>query len=133
MDLCAGGESTPQPLNSSSTIPTTVQAFALPAPRANLFMPANPVKGDWWWMDVDAIPKRLGVDAAGFQSKLYLQVASYDEELQRWRIEKNLNLPNNHLQYALTWLLLAVVWVGMMVKARLAAAMHRQASEGQKP
>lgn len=123
----------PSPSSKSTVVPTAVQAFALPAPSISPFMPANPAQGDWWWMDLAAMPKRLGKDATSFRSQLYLQVASFDSEQQKWRLEKDLDLPNNHLQYALTWLLLAVVWVAMMVKARLAAALKRQASEGQKP
>jgi cytochrome oxidase assembly protein ShyY1 len=125
---------TSPPLSSKNTaIPTAVQAFALPAPSISRFMPANPVQGDWWWMDLAAMPKRLGKDGTSFRSQLYLQVASFDPDQQKWLVDKNLDLPNNHLQYALTWLLLALGWVVMMVKARLAAAVHRQSTKPQTP
>ena len=121
----------PPPSSKSTAVPTAVQAFALPAPSISPFMPANPVQGDWWWMDLAAMSKRLGRDATSFSSQLYLQVASFDPDQQKWLVDKILDLPNNHLQYALTWLLLAVVWVAMMVKARLAAAVNRQLTKHQ--
>jgi surfeit locus 1 family protein len=111
--LCSG-----ESAGSGSAVPTALFAFALPAPKLNRFMPNNPPAGDWWWLDLANLPTRLGVESRGFQTQLYLQVASFNQTSGSWQLDRSLDLPNNHRQYALTWLLLAAAWLVMMTKAR---------------
>lgn len=58
-------------------------------------VPAVPgIKADRWWVAADATPNPGGYPIGG---------------------QTRINLPNDHLQYAITWLLLAVTLVGVYV------------------
>ena len=102
----------------------TVTALARPTEPQGLFVPNN--ENRWFWRDLKAMTRSmLGEDAKG--------VAPFFLEAEKSDIpggwpqggQTRLDLPNNHLQYALTWFALAlclVVIYVIYVRTRLKAA-----------
>lgn len=92
-----------------------------------LFIPDNePVENRWFWRDLGAMSKSMFPTGAP-------DIAPFILEAERSNIpggwplggQTRLDLPNNHLQYALTWFLLAlclVVIYVIYVRGRLRAA-----------
>ncbi|MGH6825529.1 SURF1 family protein [Methyloceanibacter sp.] len=104
-----------------------VTALARPAEPQGLFVPDNEVeRNHWFWRDLKAMTRSmLGGDAK--------EVAPFFLEAEKSDVpggwprggETRLDLPNNHLQYALTWFALAlclVVIYVVYVRTRLKAA-----------
>jgi surfeit locus 1 family protein len=79
--------------------------------RPGLFTPAgDPARNIWFARDSAAIAAAKGIDAAPF----YIELESPEPPgglPHAGRLQPN--LPNNHFGYALTWLGLAVVLVGV--------------------
>jgi cytochrome oxidase assembly protein ShyY1 len=72
--------------------------------------PGDPVRNIWFSRDSDAIAAAKGVNAAPF----YLELESPDPPGGLPRTGRlHASLPNNHFGYALTWLGLATVLVGV--------------------
>ena len=105
----------------------TVTALARPTEPQGLFVPNNEVERNrWFWRDLKAMTRSmLGEDAKGV-APFFLE-AEKSEIRGGWPLggQTRLDLPNNHLQYALTWFALAlclVVIYVIYVRTRLKAA-----------
>jgi surfeit locus 1 family protein len=85
-----------------------------PAQKPTFFLPDNrPDLNLWFWVDLPAMAKTVGIaDAAPF----YID-ADKTPNPGGWPKGgvTNLELPNNHLQYAITWYALAVVLIVIYV------------------
>ena len=105
----------------------TLTALARPPETQGLFVPDNEIEQNrWFWRDLKAMTRSMfGVGAK--------DVAPFFLEAERSDVpggwprggETRLDLPNNHLQYAITWFLLAlclVVIYVLYVRSRLNAA-----------
>jgi len=72
-----------------------------------LFAPANrPERGEWYWVDVAAMARAAGVTA------LPILIEAGDAGNPGGLPiggQTRVDIPNNHLQYALTWYSLAVI------------------------
>jgi len=68
----------------------------------------EPDKNVWYWMDLPVMRAAAGLSPAG--PPLYLEALA-DQHAGEFPIggQSRLELPNDHLQYAVTWFLLAVV------------------------
>jgi surfeit locus 1 family protein len=105
----------------------TVTGLARTPETQGLFIPDNePAENRWFWRDLGALSKSMFPAGAP-------EVAPFILEAERsdipggWPLsgQTKLDLPNNHLQYALTWFLLAlclVVIYVIYVRSRLRAA-----------
>jgi surfeit locus 1 family protein len=96
----------------------------LPA-RKGAFTPANDVSGNlWYWPDIgamtaaafpDGLQKRLGGSQRSAALPLVIEADAQPEPpggLPRGGVTR-LDLPNRHLEYALTWYALAVTLIGV--------------------
>ncbi len=96
--------------------PTAVAGIARVADAQGAFVPANdPAAGQWYWRDLPA----MGL-AAGFHTVAPLIVeagAPADGSLPRGH-RAQVDIPNNHLQYALTWYALAIALLVIFVAYR---------------
>lgn len=105
----------------------TVTALARPPEAQGLFVPDNEVERNrWFWRDLKAMTKSMFGDEAKEVAPFFLEAEKSDIP-GGWPRggETRLELPNNHLQYAITWFLLAlclVVIYVIYVRGRLRAA-----------
>ncbi|HSB58244.1 MAG TPA: SURF1 family protein [Methyloceanibacter sp.] len=105
----------------------TVTALARPPEAQGLFVPDNEVERNrWFWRDLKAMIKSMFGDEAKEVAPFFLEAEKSDIP-GGWPRggETRLELPNNHLQYAITWFLLAlclVVIYVIYVRGRLRAA-----------
>jgi surfeit locus 1 family protein len=105
----------------------TVTGLARAAERQGLFIPDNdPRENRWYWRDVGGMAKSMFPDG-GAQVAPFMIEAERSDVPGGWPLggQTKLDLPNNHLQYALTWFLLAlclVVIYVIYVRSRLRAA-----------
>ncbi len=84
--------------------------------RPNGFTPDNrPETNEWYWYDLQAMARRL--DLAEAPALIERGVGADPRALPRGRAF-TVTLPDNHLQYALTWYALAGVLVVMLVVGR---------------
>lgn len=92
-----------------------------------LFIPDNePAENRWFWRDLGAMSKSMFPEGAPDIAPFILEAERSDIP-GGWPLggQTRLDLPNNHLQYALTWFLLAlclVVIYVIYVRSRLRAA-----------
>ena len=104
----------------------TVTALARPPETQGLFVPDNEVERNrWFWRDLNAMTRSMFGDGAKNVAPFFLE-GEKSEIPGGWPRggETRLDLPNNHLQYAITWFLLAlclVVIYVIYVRARLKA------------
>jgi surfeit locus 1 family protein len=104
----------------------TVTALARPPETQGLFVPDNEVERNrWFWRDLKAMTGSMFGDDAKDVAPIFLEAQRSDVP-GGWPRggETRLDLPNNHLQYAITWFLLAlclVVIYVIYVRARLKA------------
>lgn len=100
-----------------------------PAEKPGWFIPANdPGRGEWFWIDLpaltrtDSLPESLPfyVEAGPAPNPGGLPVGG----------QANTDLPNDHLQYAITWyalaLALAVIYLILLRRERAAARTSRE-------
>lgn len=97
----------------------TVTGLARPPETQGLFIPDNDVEQNrWFWRDLFAMAKSMFGGGAGTKG-----VAPFFLEAERsdipggWPLggQTRLDLPNNHLQYAITWFALALCLVVIYV------------------
>lgn len=70
-----------------------------------------PVGDEWYARDVAAMAETLGTEPV----MVVLSAASeYDERLSPLPVDTR-NIKNDHLEYAITWFLLAAVWLAMTI------------------
>jgi surfeit locus 1 family protein len=86
---------------------TEIDGYVRLPGRTNLFTPANdPAQNVWYSVDLKAMAHYAGLDAV---RPFYVQAApGPDPKALPIGIKPPVDLPNNHLQYALTWYALAV-------------------------
>ncbi len=100
------------PLYSDDVAPLTSQVTV----QGNLIWPDDisdaPPEGDEWYArDVPAMAQALDTEPV----LVVLSAASqYDERLDPLPVDTR-NIKNDHLEYAITWFLLAVVWLSMTI------------------
>lgn len=105
----------------------TVTALARPPETQGLFVPDNEVEQNrWFWRDLRAMIRSMFGDGAKDVAPFFLEAEKSDVP-GGWPQggQTRLDLPNNHLQYAITWFLLAlclVVIYVIYVRTRLKAA-----------
>lgn len=113
----------------------TVTGLARPSESHGHFVPDNdPERNRWFWRDLGAMAGSMFPDGA-------LDVAPFFVEAERsdipggWPLggQTRLDLPNDHLQYALTWFALALCLVAiyvLYVRSRWRRAGHDVAGKG---
>ena len=97
--------------------PVTVSGIARRPPKPGLFTPDNrPDQNLWYWADLPAMAAHVGLS----QVAPLLIEAGTGENPGGLPIggQTFINLPNNHLQYAITWYSLAVVLVVIYLVSR---------------
>jgi surfeit locus 1 family protein len=105
----------------------TVTALARPPETQGLFVPDNEIEQNrWFWRDLNTMTRSMFGDEAKNVAPFFLEAEKSDIP-GGWPRggETRLDLPNNHLQYAITWFLLAlclVVIYVIYVRGRLRAA-----------
>jgi surfeit locus 1 family protein len=105
----------------------TLTALARPPETQGLFVPDNEIERNrWFWRDLRAMTRSMFGDGAKDVAPFFLEAERSDVH-GGWPRggETRLDLPNNHLQYAITWFLLAlclVVIYVLYVRSRLNAA-----------
>jgi surfeit locus 1 family protein len=105
----------------------TVTALARPPETQGLFVPDNEIEQNrWFWRDFKAMTKSMFGEGTKEVAPFFLEAEKSDVP-GGWPRggETRLDLPNNHLQYAITWFLLAlclVVIYVIYVRSRLNAA-----------
>src|SRR5262245_8615936 len=104
--------------------------------RQGLFTPDNePEANRWFWRDADALARSMFPGEAVRVAPFFLE-AERGETPGGWPEggPTRLDLPNNHLQYAVTWFLLAAALLGAYVayvwKAKGGARRSRQGESG---
>jgi surfeit locus 1 family protein len=105
----------------------TITGLARTPETRGLFIPDNePAENRWFWRDLVGLSKSMfPVGSAGIAP--FILEAERSDAPGGWPLggQTKLDLPNNHLQYALTWFLLAlcvVVIYVIYVRSRLFAA-----------
>lgn len=97
----------------------TITGLARPPETQGLFIPDNEIEQDrWFWRDLSAMARSMFGGGAGTKD-----VAPFFLEAERsdipggWPLggQTRLDLPNNHLQYAITWFALALCLVVIYV------------------
>ncbi|MEZ0281399.1 SURF1 family protein [Methyloceanibacter sp.] len=105
----------------------TVTGLARAPDTQGRFIPDNePAENRWFWRDLGAMSKSMFPAGAPDIAPFFLEAERSDIP-GGWPLggQTRLDLPNNHLQYALTWFLLAlclVVIYVIYVRSRLGAA-----------
>ncbi len=98
-----------------------------PAEKPGWFLPANdPSQGEWFWIDLPALARAAGVPEA---LPFYLEAeASPNPGGFPVGGQANTELPNDHLQYAITWYALAaalaVIYLILLRRERAARTSH---------
>jgi surfeit locus 1 family protein len=89
----------------------------LPKTRAWMQPENEPRSGQWFYVDVAAMARAAGIDA---RQDLYVEAGSA-ENPGGLPIggQTRINLPNDHLQYAITWALLAIILMVIYVAYHL--------------
>jgi surfeit locus 1 family protein len=111
----------------------TVTGLARLSERQGLFIPNNePGKNRWFWRDVRALTSSM-FPAGAPDIAPFLLEAEPSNVPGGWPLggQTRLDIPNNHLQYAVTWFLLAlcvVVIYVIYVRGRLRAGRHPEQS-----
>lgn len=86
--------------------PTDITGVARVPDPQGWFTPANdPEAGDWYWRDLPAMGRAAGFDAV---APLIVEASRAGEGVLPLGNHASADIPNNHLQYALTWYALAV-------------------------
>jgi len=83
--------------------------------RQGMFTPDNePEANRWFWRDADALTRSMFPGEAARVAPFFLE-AERGETPGGWPEggQTRLDLPNNHLQYAITWFLLAAALLGV--------------------
>jgi surfeit locus 1 family protein len=95
------------------------------------FIPDNEVEANrWFWRDLPAMARSMFPDRATEVAPFFLEAEKSDVP-GNWPAggQTRLELPNNHLQYAITWFLLAaalLVIYGIMVRSLYRQRPHSQ-------
>jgi surfeit locus 1 family protein len=95
----------------------TMTALARPPETQGLFVPDNEIERNrWFWRDLKAMTGSMFGDGAKDVAPFFLE-AERSGVPGGWPRggESRLDLPNNHLQYAITWFLLALCLVVIYV------------------
>jgi surfeit locus 1 family protein len=105
----------------------TVTGLATPPETQGVFIPNNePEQNRWFWRDLGAMAKSMFGSGVPAMAPFFLE-AERSAIPGGWPLggQTRLDLPNNHLQYAITWFLLAlclVVIYVIFVRSRLRGA-----------
>jgi surfeit locus 1 family protein len=86
----------------------TIKGILRTGMQQGLFVPDNvPAKNMWTWVDLPAMIQYAGIDQY-IAPKLYMDIDAGDS---KWPVggQVTLTIVNNHLEYAITWLLMAVL------------------------
>jgi surfeit locus 1 family protein len=108
----------------------TVTGLARTSEAQGPFVPDNePAENRWFWRDLGAMAKSMFPAGTHEVAPIILE-AEWSDVPGGWPLggQTKLDLPNNHLQYALTWFLLAlclVVIYVIYVRSRLRASATR--------
>ncbi len=74
----------------------------------------NPAQNVWFYFDLPAMADAAGLTNA--ETVLYVEALGDESTgLMPIGLDRNVQLPNDHLQYAITWFLLALTLVGVYV------------------
>jgi len=97
----------------------TVTGPARPPESQGLFIPDNEIEQNrWFWRDLSAMAKSMFGGVAGTKdvAPFFLE-AEWSDIPGGWPLggQTRLDLPNNHLQYAITWFALALCLVVIYV------------------
>lgn len=72
------------------------------------YTPEDDPEGNWWYArDVEKMARALGTDPV-----LVIARTGTDPQVRPMPVTTE-GIPNDHLEYAMTWFLMAVTWVGM--------------------
>ncbi|HBZ42731.1 MAG TPA: SURF1 family protein [Maritimibacter sp.] len=72
------------------------------------YTPEDDPEGNWWYArDVEKMARALGTDPV-----LVIARTRTDPQVRPMPVTTE-GIPNDHLEYAMTWFLMAVTWVGM--------------------
>jgi len=96
----------------------------VPPPRGWMRPDNDPAANVWYWVDLDAMAAAAGLDNP---APVLLQAADADPDALPVGGRTRVSIPNDHLEYALTWYGLAVVLVGVYV------AYHRRRDDAAAP
>jgi surfeit locus 1 family protein len=108
-----------QPPVTATAQVETLSGLLRHAPAPNMFTPANPATGRLlFWVDAPALSMRLGAPVYP-----YVLYADKMGDTPPVGGVASVSLPNNHLSYAITWFLLALIWV---VMCGLAVRRHKK-------
>jgi surfeit locus 1 family protein len=105
----------------------TITGLARPPETQGVFTPNNePEQNRWFWRDLGAMAQSIFGSSGPAVAPFFLEAERSDIP-GGWPLggQARLDLPNNHLQYAITWFLLAlclVVIYVIFVRSRLRAA-----------
>jgi surfeit locus 1 family protein len=104
---------TPRAIQPQAIVPVAGRLKDQRGVRQGLFTPDNrPAERRWYWYDLPNLTKILGAPVVPFV--LILQTRDTGAELPR-PLPASLDLPNNHLGYAVTWYGLAAALVAVYV------------------
>ncbi len=110
----------PEPARDPATRPESLPAGTvrvegiarLPA-EPGWFTPDNrPAANEWYWRDLPAMAAAVGMAPA---APLFLEAADRDPDSLPIGGRTRIDLPNNHLQYALTWFALALALLAIYI------------------
>jgi len=98
----------------------TITGLARPPETQGLFVPDNEIEQNrWFWRDLSAMAKSMFGGGAGTKdvAPFFLEAERSDIPGGGWPLggQTRLDLPNNHLQYAITWFALALCLVVIYV------------------
>jgi surfeit locus 1 family protein len=104
--------------------PVTVEGILRTEPRKGWLMPANSAeRNEWFWFDLPAMAQAAGVpDAARFYIEAGPQPNPGGFPIGG---QTQVQLPSNHLGYALTWYALAVALVAIYIASQRAPRADR--------
>ncbi len=97
----------------SPTQMTTLQGHIKTPPKPNRFTPTNqPDQNQWYSADLEAMAKHYKI--AELTPYLFIEKNTNLTEIEA-NPEPTIDLPDNHLHYAMTWFTLALAWVFMFI------------------